>query len=115
MNYKSVLVYTGYAENSIQRLETFEATSLLEAVQLVEQNQLNNMLADNEHLDEDFYKEFFGDGRITHGVGIVESGEENVTLVLGEFNEWFDKVSSYDDWSDELNDKWCTFINEQSF
>lgn len=110
MKYKSVLVYTGYAENGVEKVKTFSATSLLDATMLVEECQLDRMLEDDNGLDEDWYNEFFGNGRVVNGVGFVESGEENVTLVLGEFNEWFDKVDSFDTWSDELYAKWNEFL-----
>lgn len=110
MKYKSVLVYTGYAENGVEKVKTFSATSLLDATMLVEECQLDRMLEDDNGLDEDYYNEFFGNGRVVNGVGFVESGEENVTLVLGEFNEWFDKVDTFDTWSDELFAKWNEFL-----
>lgn len=117
MKYKSVLVYTGYAENGIENVAEFQATSLLDAVLAVEQNQLDEMLENDEELNEDWYKEFFGKGRLSssEGVGIVNAGEENVLLVFDENNKWFGLVDSFETWTEELYEEWCKFLNEEPF
>jgi len=110
-NYKSVTVYTGYGENGIENVWNFQSTSLTAATKLIEDNQISEMMNDEEW-DEDFYIEFFGQGRIEGGVGIVNDGEENIILVIEEGNVWFDKVDSYLEWSDELFEEWNKFLNK---
>jgi len=110
-NYKSVTVYTGYGENGIENVWNFQSTSLTAATKLIEDNQISEMMNDEEW-DEDFYIEFFGQGRIEGGVGIVNDGEENIILVIEEGNVSFDKVDSYLEWSYELFEEWNKFLNK---
>lgn len=106
------MIYTGYAENGIESVVTFKDTTLQSAVFKVEQIQLDEMLEDDEELDEDYYNEFFGHGRVEKGVGLINSGEENLTLVLDETSEWYDKVDTFSTWDDELFEKWNDFLND---
>jgi hypothetical protein len=110
-NYKSVTVYTGYGENGIENVFNFQSTSLTAATELVEDNQISEMIND-EDWNEEFYNEFFGQGRVVDGVGIVNDGEENIMLVIEKGNVWFDKVDSYLEWSDELFQEWNEFLNK---
>lgn len=112
--FKEVLVYTGYNENDIEDVQTFEATDLLKAITVVENAQIDQMAED---WNEDYYNEFFGEGRpsSSEGVGVVNAGEENVILVFDENNKWFGLVDSFETWTEELCEEWCKFLNEESF
>ena len=110
-NYKSVTVSTGSGENGIENVFNFQSTSLTAATELVEDNQISEMIND-EDWNEEFYNEFFGQGRVVDGVGIVNDGEENIMLVIEKGNVWFDKVDSYLEWSDELFQEWNEFLNK---
>ena len=84
--FKLVEVYTGYGENSVQSIKEIEGLNVLE----VAYNALKGMREemDGEELEavEELF-ESYGTVEGSESEGWVESGEENMLIVLGEGSE----------------------------
>ena len=78
---KLVNVYSGYGENSIVGVERFEGLSIEDGVSEVKGRCVN----------ED--SEFFGNWvKYSDDLCGVDFGEENFYWVIGEGNEWYERV-----------------------
>jgi hypothetical protein len=111
-NYKQITIYTSYAENSIQSVTEFKATSLQDAAECVKQHLQKTVLQSNPLL-VDYVNEFFNNVTIVNDVAYVETGEENVTLVLPEGNAWYNIVDDEEKVYNEMMDEWCKLIDSQ--
>jgi hypothetical protein len=109
--YNVVLVYTGYCENSVESVETFEAQNINEVL-----NVLLERDREQHHEFEDQFDEFFGDGKVINDVGVSMCGEENIWVVLPEGHKFYDTVLiSTDKWSNEQWNEWIEFVDEETF
>ena len=105
--YRVVNVYTGYGENSIQRVNTFDHNGDLEsAAKLVEKSNQYHLLSDGADPSE--IQEFFTGVQVVGDIAGVCNGEENVLLVIPATSVWFERVmnedSVYDNHINEWND-----------
>jgi hypothetical protein len=116
-NYKAVLVYTGYNENSIEKVELVEASDMHVVMNLLleRDRQVNAECFEEFQEFEQYMNDFFGHGRVINGVGISEAGEENCWVVLPEGHKFYDLVSiDCGEWSNEQWDQWLEFVDEET-
>jgi hypothetical protein len=106
--YKQVLVYTGYAAFGIERVDEIRASSLEGATKIAEDQLLQVLLEED---DDEIDEEFFGNGRVEFGIGVVDAGEENVIVVIDESHPLFHRVDDYENWSEEEFDEWVQFMD----
>jgi hypothetical protein len=116
-NYKAVLVYTGYNENSVVHAESVQASDVEVAMNLLlERDKRNNEECFEEFQEfEQYMNDFFGHGRVINGVGVSEAGEENCWIVLPEGHKFYDLVSiDSEEWSNEQWDQWLEFMDKET-
>ena len=114
-NYKAVLVYTGYNENSIEKVELVEASDMEVVMNLLleRDRQVNAECFEEFQEFEQYMDEFFGHGKVVDGVGFSECGEENCWVVLPEGHKFYDLVSiDSGEWSNEQWDQWLEFMDK---
>lgn len=111
-NYKAVLVYTGYNENSVEGVENIESSSLHGVMNFLYQRDKER----NEEYYDGSFDEFFGREIVVNGVGVSECGEENCWVVLPEGHKFYDLVSiDSGEWSDEQWDQWLEFMDKEVY
>jgi hypothetical protein len=114
-NYKAVLVYTGYNENSIEKVELVEASDMHVVMNLLleRDRQVNAECFEEFQEFEQYMTDFFGHGTIINGVGVSEAGEENSWIVLPEGHKFYDLLSiDCEEWSTEQWDQWLEFTDK---
>lgn len=112
-NYKAVLVYTGYNENSWESVEVINASSIENVMDILleRDRKINEECFENFEEFEQYMDEFFGHGEVINGVGFSECGEENCWVILPEGHKFYDLVSiDCGEWSDEQWDQWMEFM-----
>ena len=117
-NYKAVLVYTGYNENSVESAEVIGAPNIEDVMYILEQRdraQNEECFVEFEEFEQ-YMDEFFGHGKVVNGVGMSECGEENCWVVLPEGHKFYDLVSiDSGEWSDEQWDQWLEFMDKEVY
>jgi hypothetical protein len=109
MKYRVVNVYTGYAENSIDRVEEIQVNGdIMVAAQQVEQSNQQWMRDEGE--EEHYIQEFFTGVSVIDDIAGVCNGEENTLLVIPATSEWFDRVLDEDSIYDHHMDAWNALI-----
>jgi hypothetical protein len=114
-NYKAVLVYTGYNENSVEKTELVEASDMEVVMNLLleRDRQANAECFEKFNEFEQYMNDFFGHGRVINGVGVSEAGEENCWIVLPEGHKFYDLDSiDLEEWSNEQWDQWLEFMDK---
>jgi hypothetical protein len=90
---------------NIQAEDLVSATVLSKDIQLAELKQNSQ----NFEIDSEDYQDAFID--VSNNVGIVQSGKENILLIVGENNAWYYCVNNTP--MNELTEiEWNDFINE---
>ena len=117
MKFKSINVYTGYAEMSLNSVEEFEAPSLEEAIKQEHNKTLAMIKADGDGIDIQFFEHCWLDTK--HNCGMVDAGEEGYDLIVPEGHEWYNIITSaesldHDNCSDEVFEKWKEFNSSLS-
>ena len=105
---KIVNVYTGYAENSIQGIEIAPFADVLRTAQYTSTSFINNMI--NEGCTPAQATEFAGYYVVDEVHGYVNSGEENVKIVMTTKSPWYNAVDVHPDWSELQYNDWSEFI-----
>ena len=116
-NYKAVLVYTGYNENSVERVQRVEASDMEVAMNLLleQDRQINAECFEKFQEFEQYMNDNFGHGTVINGVGVSGAGEENCWIVLPEGHKFYDLVSiDSEDWSNEQWDQWVDFVDKET-
>jgi hypothetical protein len=116
-NYKAVLVYTGYNENSIEEVQLVQAPDMEVVMNLCLERDRRINAECFEEFDEfeQYMTDFFGHGRVINGVGVSEAGEENCWIVLPEGHKFYDLVSiECEEWSNEQWDQWLEFVDKET-
>ena len=118
-NYKVVEVYLSYGENSISKIDIIKSEFGVDDV-------VKGVFRD---LD---IKEFKDDDDLYYGIysidekkdiGVIGYGDESIILVLGEKNEWYNKVDEFNldsiekevdfsngKYNEESYDEWVEFV-----
>ena len=92
-NYKVVNVYVGYGENSINKIDVIKSEF---GVDDVVKGVFNNIkIKDGEGEWNDML--YYGIKKIDekNDIGVVGYGEEEVILVIGDKNKWYNKVDEF--------------------
>ena len=92
-NYKVVNVYVGYGENSINKIDIIKSEF---GVDDVVKGVFNNIkIKDGEGEWNDML--YYGIKKIDekNDIGVVGYGEEEVILVIGDKNKWYNKVDEF--------------------
>ena len=92
-NYKVVNVYVGYGENSINKIDIIKSEF---GVDDVVKGVFNNIkIKDGEGEWNDML--YYGIKKIDekNDIGVVGYGEEEVILVIGDKNKWYNKVEQF--------------------
>ena len=116
-NYKAVLVYTGYNENSLENTEVINAPGIQNVMYtlLERDRKINEECFESFEEFDEYMDEFFGHGRVVNGIGISECGEENCWIVLPEGHKFYDLVSiDCGEWSNEQWDQWMEFMDKET-
>ena len=122
-NYKVVNVYVGYSENSINKIDIIKSEFGVDDVVYGVFNKIK--IKDGEGEWDDML--YYGIKKIDekNDIGVIGYGEEEVILVIGDKNKWYNKVDEFnldsiekevdfsngkyneDDWDD-----WVEFVEE---
>jgi len=108
MKFKIVSVYSGYNEMSINS----------DVVINWKDNNIENLI--NElfkclrikfvnNYETDFWNEFSDKGVINEELGFYGCAEEGFNLVIREDNNWYNRLSNYENWTDIENEEWREF------
>ena len=105
--FKIVNVYTGYAEFSVQSVDTIHAKNISEAAVLAQDNVQEALRDDGA--DDDYIKEFYtGFRQLSSKLFMVNNGEENVLLVIAETHELYHLVDHPEnEWT---NEQWLEWV-----
>ncbi len=97
-NYKKVNVYIGYSENSISRIDIIKSEFGVDDV--VKGVFMDIKIKDGEGEWDDML--YYGIKKIDEkkDIGVIGYGEEEVILVIGDKNKWYDKVDEFNVSSD---------------
>ena len=122
-NYKVVNVYVGYGENSINKIDIIKSEF---GVDDVVKGVFNNIkIKDGEGEWNDML--YYGIKKIDekNDIGVVGYGEEEVILVIGDKNKWYNKVDEFNldsiekevdfsngDYNEEDWDDWVELVEE---
>jgi len=108
--YRVVDVYTGYAENSIEHVETLEIHGdITQAANVVQQNN-HDWLREDADFNDDHIQEFFTGIQVVGHIAGVRNGEENTFIVIPETSVWYDRVLDDQDIYDNHQDAWNALI-----
>lgn len=110
MKFKVVSIYSGYNEMSINS----------DVVINWRDNNIENLIyelfrylrikfVDND--ETDFWNEFSDKGVINEDLGYYGCDEEGFNLVIREDNNWYNRLSNYENWTDEEFKEWKEFCN----
>ena len=122
-NYKVANVYVGYSENSINKIDIIKSEFGVDDVVKGVFNKIK--IKDGEGEWDDML--YYGIKKIDekNDIGVIGYGEEEVILVIGDKNKWYNKVDEFnldsiekevdfsngkyneDDWDD-----WVEFVEE---
>ena len=115
MDIKIVSVFGG----SVELIEYCTFRNIKECVNDTLQQNLK-MVLDRSKDDPDGYienylsefDEFYNAGWVINDMlGAVDHGEDQRLLILGEENEWYNKVESFKAWTDKEFVDWCNVVN----
>ena len=97
-NYKKVNVYIGYSENSISKIDIIKSEFGVDDV--VKGVFMDIKIKDGEGEWDDML--YYGIKKIDEkkDIGVIGYGEEEVILVIGDKNKWYDKVDEFNVSSD---------------
>jgi hypothetical protein len=59
--------------------------------------------------DREYYKNNFEE-YIVKDVGVLEVGEDNLVIGVGEDNEWFNKLNNYENWGKDVRVEWVSEV-----
>ncbi len=92
-NYKVVNVYVGYSENSINKIDIIKSEFGVDDV--VKGVFSNIKIKDGEGEWNDML--YYGIKKIDekNDIGVIGYGEEEVILVIGDKNKWYNKVDEF--------------------
>ena len=116
-NYKIVNVYINYNENSINKIDSIKSEFGVDDVVYGVFREIKIKNGEGEWDDMLYY----GIKKIDekNDIGVIGYGEEEIILVIGDKNKWYNKVDKYkeinivdegvdgDDWDD-----WVEFVEE---
>jgi hypothetical protein len=115
MLFKEVIVYTSYAEYSINRGIEMIVTDSLEEAARISRNKTQIEL-ENQGMSEEELAEFYTNIRVKDGIGaMVDHGEEDIALILPPDNPFFDIVDDERDLYDNHFEKWKEMIESFCF
>ena len=109
MKFKVVEVYSGYNEMSV----------ISDDVIIKERDDIKGLI--NELFEDlkksfcnngetDIWEEFSDKGVISEDLGFYfGSDEEGFNLVISENNNWYNRLSNYENWTDVENNEWQEF------
>ncbi len=97
-NYKKVNVYIGYSENSISKIDIIKSEFGVDDV--VKGVFMDIKIKDGEGEWDDML--YYGIKKIDEkkDIGVIGYGEEEIILVIGDKNKWYDKVDEFNVSSD---------------
>ena len=122
-NYKVVNVYVGYSENSINKIDIIKSEFGVDDVVKGVFNKIK--IKDGEGEWDDML--YYGIKKIDekNDIGVIGYGEEEVILVIGDKNKWYNKVDEFNldsiekevdfsngDYNEEDWDDWVEFVEE---
>jgi hypothetical protein len=97
-NYKKVNVYIGYSENSISKIDIIKSEFGVDDV--VKGVFMDIKIKNGEGEWDDML--YYGIKKIDEkkDIGVIGYGEEEIILVIGDKNKWYDKVDEFNVSSD---------------
>jgi len=119
-NYKVVNVYVGYSENSISKIDIIKSEFGVDDVVKGVWIDLDIKLKDDDEL-------YYGIKKIDekNDIGVIGYGDEEVILVIGDKNKWYNKVDEFNldsiekevdfsngKYNEEDWDDWVEFVEE---
>ena len=89
-NYKIVNVYIGYSENSISKIDIIKSECGVDDVVYGVFREMDIKFKDDDEL-------YYGIKKIDekNDIGVIGYGEEEVILVIGDKNKWYNKVDEF--------------------
>ena len=109
MKYKVIDVYSGYNEMSVNSDIEIKESNDIKSLMDVLYEELRDMIC-NE-LGDDFWSDYSNKNIVNKDIGYFGCSEEGFNLVIGEDNNWYNRLDNYKDWSDEEYNDWRMFCN----
>lgn len=107
MKYKVIEVYSGYNEMSINSdIKIKESNDIKSLIDVLFEELRDKICNDN---GDDFWNEFSVKEICNKDLGYYGCDEEGFNLVIGEDNNWYNRLDNYKDWSDEEYNDWRMF------
>ena len=98
MKFKVVEVYSGYNEMSINGV-----------VEIKERDNIDNLICELFFGLKDKFNEFSDKGVISEDLGFYSCDEEGFNLVISENDNWYNRLSNYENWTDDEYNEWREF------
>ena len=106
MKFKVVGVYSGYNEMSVNSVEVVESNDIKSLINVLFE-ELRDQICNNN--GSDLWEEFSDKEICNKDLGYYGCDEEGFNLVIGEDNNWFNRLDSYKNWSIEEFNDWRMF------
>ena len=107
MKFKVVEVYSGYNEMSINGVVEIKERDNIKGLINELFEALKNKFCNND--ETDCWEEFSNKGVISEDIGFYGCDEEGFNLVIGENDNWYNRLSNYENWTDVENNEWREF------
>lgn len=108
MKFKVVEVYSGYNEMSISGDVVIKESDDIKGLINELFEGLKNKFCNNG--ETDIWEEFSAKGVISEDLGFYFGcDEEGFNLVISENNNWYNRLSNYENWTDVENNEWREF------
>jgi hypothetical protein len=107
MKFKVVEVYSGYNEMSINGVVEIKERDNIKGLINELFEALKNKFCNND--ETDCWNEFSDKGVISEDIGFYGCGEEEFNLVISENDNWYNRLSNYENWTDVENNEWREF------
>ena len=108
MKFKVVSIYSGYNEMSINSVfEVNWRNNNIKSLVRILFKSLKFKFCEYGHIN--FWNEFSDKGVINEELGFYGCAEEGFNLVIREDNNWYNRLSNYENWTDIENEEWREF------
>ncbi len=106
MKYKVINVYSGYNEMSVNSIKEKESNNIDSLINVLFE-ELRDEMCNNG--GDEYWNEFNIKNICNKDLGFYGCDEEGFILVIGENNNWFNRIDNIDNWSEEEFNEWREF------
>jgi hypothetical protein len=106
MKYKVISVYSGYNEMSVNDVKEKESNNIDSLINVLFE-ELRDEMCNNR--GDEYWNEFSSKDICNKDLGYYGCDEEGFNLIIGENNNWYNRIDNIDNWSEEEFNEWRMF------